>query len=147
MENQLSLAHQRIWFDRQATAELYRKTITIPGADHCTCISCKNFAAQRGNVFPEKFVEFLRELGIDPRIEWEAFDYDFDVNPSGHLYGGWFLFVGGLEHGNDQQPNADRQPFAYWFTSSFPTGTLPTGVKYCVVEFLARVPWVLSEAP
>ena len=110
MENHFGLGLQRIWFDRQATAELYRKTITIPGADRCTCISCKNFAAQRGNVFPEKFVEFLRELGIDPRMEWEAVDYDFDVDPSGHMYDGWFLFVGGLVDGGDEQPNPERQP-------------------------------------
>jgi hypothetical protein len=145
MEAELSVGQQTVLFDREATVELYRQTITIPGADGCGCIYCKNFAAQRGKVFPEEFVQFLGALGIDPHKEWEAFDYDFGENPSGHLYGGWFLFVGGLTDGVDERPGPPQESFAYWFTSSFPNGTLPNGVKFCAVEFLARIPWVLSE--
>src|SRR5271163_133957 len=147
MERERTLALQRVSFDREATAELYRKTIAVPGADKCGCLSCKNFAAQRSKVFPKEFAEFLGAMGIDPTKEWEAFDCDYDVNSSGHLYGGWFLFVGGLVAGGAEQPSPNRRPFAYWFTDSFPTGTLPDGVKYCAVEFLARVPWILAETP
>ena len=102
MEKELSVGKQKVVFDREATVELYRETITKPGADSCTCISRKNFAAQRGKVFPEAFDQFLRALGIDPLREWDAFDYDFGLNPKGHLYGGWFLFVGGLLDGIDK---------------------------------------------
>jgi hypothetical protein len=147
MEKELTFGPQRVLFDREATVELYRQTITIPGADSCSCISCKNFAAQRGIVFPEEFCQFLGVLGIDARKEWEAFDYDFGVNPSGHLYGGWFLFVGELAEGPNKGIEPQQQPFAYWFTTSFPTGTLPSGLKLCAVEFLVRVPWALSEMP
>ena len=60
MERELHLGQQRIRFDREATAALYRDTITVAGAESCTCISCKNFAAQRANVYPEEFRRFRR---------------------------------------------------------------------------------------
>jgi len=147
MERELGLAKQKVLFDREATLDLYRRTLTTPGADGCTCISCKNFAAQRGKVFPEAFHQFLSELGIDALKEWEAFDYDFGLNPVGHLYGGWFLFVGGLIQGGDKGIESAQEPFAYWFTNSFPNGTLPPDLKYCAVEFFARIPWVLTAEP
>ena len=147
MEKELSVGQQKVLFNLGATAELYRETITMPGADSCTCISCKNFAAQRGRVFPEEFDRFLRALGIDPLKEWEAFDLDFGISPTEHLYGGWFLFVGGLVDGIDKRPESQQEPFVYWFTTSFPAGTLPIGPQYCAVEFLVRIPWVLSESP
>jgi hypothetical protein len=147
MDKQLTLGQQKVLFDREATLELYRQTITIPGAVNCSCIPCKNFTVQRGKAFPQEFVQFLTTLGIDPLKEWETFDYEFGEDQSGHLYGGWFLFVGGLVEGIDMRPQPQQEPFSYWFTASFPTGTLPAGPKYCAVEFLARIPWVLAETP
>ena len=147
MEKELSVGQQKVVFDREATVELYRQTITKPGADSCICIPCKNFAAQRGKVFSEAFDQFLRALGIDPLKEWEAFDYNFDPKKprKSVLYGGWFLFVGELVEGFDKRPEPAQQGFAHWFTTSFPAGTLPTGLKLCAVEFLGEIPWVLSE--
>jgi hypothetical protein len=78
----------------------------------------------------------LRALGIDPLKEWEVFDYDFGVNPNGHLYGGWFLFVGGLVEGIDKRPDRQQEPFVYWFTTSFHAGTLQFGPNI--------VPWSFS---
>jgi hypothetical protein len=68
MERELCFGQQRIRCDREATAGLYRDIITVPGSERCTCISCKNFAAQRTNVFPEEFLRFLKELGVDPPL-------------------------------------------------------------------------------
>jgi hypothetical protein len=59
VESELYVGEQRIRFDRDATAVLYRDTITTPGADRCTCVSCKNFAARRGTIFPEDFLQLL----------------------------------------------------------------------------------------
>jgi hypothetical protein len=148
MEKELWVGLQKIQFDRDATIAFYAQTIKIPGADDCACIFCRNFAAQRHNIFPTAFIEFLRELGVDPAKEWEAFDYDFDAkNPSKLiLYGGWFLFVGQLLEGLETPPPL-QDDFAYWFTSSFPTGTLPVGAKLCALQFLKKIPWVLSEIP
>jgi hypothetical protein len=147
MEKELYVGQQKILFDREATVALYRQTIMIPGADQCSCIPCKNFAAQRERLFPEEFHLFLRELGVDPLKEWEAFDYNFDPKTprKNLLYGGWFLFAGELVEGLDKRPKPEQKLFAYWFTSSFPTGRLPTGLKLCAIEFLAEIPWVLPE--
>lgn len=151
MENELNVGQQRILFDRQATLDLYRQTIIASGADRCRCIGCKNFAARRGKIFPEKFLQFLHELGVDPRKEWEAFDYNFDPNkPRKHvLYGGWFLFAGELIEGFDKRPGPEQKGFAYWFTTAFPNGTLalPKGLKLCTIESLAEIPWVLPKFP
>jgi len=147
VERELRLDQQRILFDRDATVALYRQTITVPGANNCSCISCKNFAGQRGKTFPDQFLQFLKELGINPLKEWEAFDYDFDAKNRKRLvlYGGWFLFVGELLEGQDKRPQTHKDGFAHRFTTDFPAGTLPTGLKLCAVEFLAPIPWVLPE--
>lgn len=145
MQSELRLAQQTVLFDQDATAALYRDTITVPGADSCKCISCQNFAAQRGRVFPEAFIQFLKELGVDPLKEWEAFDYDFDARNAKRsvLCGGWFLFVGQVVEGLDKRREQPDEGFAYWFTTNFPTGTLPPHLKLCAVEFLGQIPWVL----
>ena len=146
METELSLGQQKIRFDREATVTLYRDTITVPGADRCRCISCKNFAAQRRKIYPEEFLKFLNELGVDPGKEWEAFAYDSDPeNPGGRVYGGWFLFSGELLEGTAKRPEGASGPFAHWFTTSFPKGALSKEAKFCAVEFLAQIPWVLPE--
>jgi hypothetical protein len=146
MERELCFGQQRIRFDREGTVLLYRDTITVADAERCTCTSCKNFAAQRTNVFPEEFLRFLKELGVDPSREWEIFDYDFGPeDPHIHLYGGWFLFCGELVEGSDRQTELGAGTFAHWFTNSFPDSTLPRELKLCAVEFLARIPWILRE--
>ena len=111
MEQELSIAEQKILFNREATIDLYRQTITAPGADGCGCICCKNFAAQRQNVLPAEFLRLLGELGVDPMKEWEAFGYNFDAqNPHKLvLYGGWFLFAGALVTGEEKGPTRKRE--------------------------------------
>ena len=148
METELYFGQQKIRFDREATATLYRDLITVAAADSCTCISCKNFTSQRASVYPEEFVRFLKELGVDPPREWDAFDYDFGPeNPNIHLYGGWFLFCGELIEGLERTPELGTGTFAHSFTASFPASTLPKEVKLCAVEFLAQIPWFSPKTP
>lgn len=142
---ELSVGRQRIRFNRETTTSLYRDTIAIPGADQCTCTSCKNFAAQRTKLYPKEFLRLLSELGADPLKEWEAFDYNCDSNVQNHLYGGWFLFAGELVEGIDERPSRDQGAFSYWFTTSFPKGTLPKQISICAVEFLTQIPWVMGS--
>jgi len=148
MKTELTVGAQRVRFDLAATHALYEQTIRAPGAEGCGCIYCKNYAAQRDSVFPKEFMSFLKALGIDPSKEWEAFNYDFDVkNPRRlSLYGGWFLLVGEVLDKLESPPPL-KGGFACWFTTSFPTGTLPEGLAVCAVEFLAELPWVLEEIP
>ena len=56
----------------RATIELYRSTITVPGADSCDCLYCRNFAEQRQTIYPEELKTLLDRLGADPTKEWEA---------------------------------------------------------------------------
>lgn len=150
MTSELRHLQQTVRFDREATISLYEDTIKVPGADECRCIYCKNFAAQRGQVYPEEFLKLLDSLGADARKELEAFDYDFGPeNPPNHLYGGWFVFCGELISGDEKQPELEfgETAFAYWFTSSFPNGGLPKDAKVCAVKFNVLIPWVLSASP
>jgi hypothetical protein len=149
MEKELCVGQQKILFDREATVTLYQQTIMIPGADECKCNPCKNFAVQRGKLFPEEFLLILKKLGVDPLKEWEAFDYNFDPKTprKNVLCGGWFVFAGQLVEGLNKRPESEQEQFAYWFTTSFPVGTLPTGLKLCAIEFLAQIPWVLPAIP
>jgi hypothetical protein len=148
MHRELCVVHQRIRFDRDATILLYNNTIAVPGADRCRCISCKNFAAQRNIAYPGEYLRLLSELGVDSSREWEAFDYDFGPGgPSKNLYGGWFLFCGELIEGVDERPKSTPADFAYWFTTFFPSGTLPKNVKIGATEFCTQIPWILSEMP
>jgi hypothetical protein len=147
MERELQIGRQKIRFDREATVSLYRDTITVPNADRCTCISCKNFATQRTRVYPAVFLALLEELGVNALMEWKVFDYDFEQNTEGHLYGGWFLFCGELIEGAEERPDSEKPGFAYWFTTFFPGGNLPKDTKRCAVEFLTRIPWVFPAPP
>ena len=148
MKAELAVGPQKVRLDLKATHALYQQTIRAPGAEDCGCIYCKNYAAQRDRIFPAEFISLLKELGIDPAKEWEAFNYDFDVkNPHRlSLYGGWFLFVGELLDKLETPPPL-KSGFAYWLTTSFPTGTLPKGLTLCAVEFLVELPWMLEEIP
>jgi hypothetical protein len=146
MEKELIIGQQRIRFDRDTTIALYRDTITVPGADQCGCIYCRNFAAQRGSVYTQEFLSLLNEVGADPSKEWEAFDYDFGPESRNrHMYGGWFLFSGILVEGAEARPTP--APFFHWFTTSFPNGTLPKDAAICAIEFSVEIPWVLPEKP
>lgn len=146
MDASISVGIQKIRFDREATIELYRETITAPGADSCDCLYCRNFAKQRHDIYPAEFKMLLDRLGADPNKEWEAYELGTcTTKPNYRLYGGWFLFCGKLIEGADAQ--TDGLPFSFRFTTSFPNGTLPDGLKICAVDFLAAIPWLLSEAP
>jgi len=146
MDESISVGSQTVWFDRQSTLRLYRDTITVPGADSCGCVYCRNFAVQRQTIYPQEFCTLLGRLGIDARKEWEAFDLDFgSTRPQKHLYGGWFLFCGEMTEPSDKSPEAE--PFSFCFTTKFPNGSLPQKQKICAVEFVAEIPWVLPESP
>jgi hypothetical protein len=145
MEKELTIGPQRVLFDRKQRSNYTVRRSPSRALTVAVAFLARTSQAQRGKVVPEEFGQFLGALGIDPRKEWEAFDYDFGVNPSGHLYGGWFLFVGELAEGPHKGIEPQQQPFVYWFTTSFPTVTFPNGLRLCALELLVRIPWVLSE--
>jgi hypothetical protein len=70
---ELCLGDQVIRYDREATVAAYC-AVRSGGADRCSCVYCRNFAAQRANVYPPDFRALLDQLGIDPNKEGEAYD-------------------------------------------------------------------------
>jgi hypothetical protein len=139
----MSVGDQEIRFDRDATLELYRTSITASGADACGCSYCRNFSQQRRTLYSDKFRQLLSRLGADENREWEVFELGPSTSsPRSRLYGGWFLFCGELLVKGSSLP---LTPFSFAFSSSFPTGTLPTFQSICAVEFSAEIPWILQE--
>jgi len=145
MNRILRVGQQVVSYDLEATNALYANTLAKAGADECDCGSCRNFAAQRTKAYPDEFVGMLTQLGADPLKELEAFDYDFGQPDATQLYGGWFVFSGEIIEGGDWRPEHRDGTFAFWFTANFPTGGLPKEQKFCAVEFLTALPWILPE--
>ena len=145
MNAHLRIGGQLVGFDYEATQKLYATNLRKAGADECGCCYCKNFAAQRDTAYPSQFRDLLSRIGADPTKELEAFDYDFGVEKSTALYGGWFVFVGEILEGKGWRPPTIEEQFSYWFTNSFPTGGLPTFGKIVAVEFITEIPWVIAD--
>jgi hypothetical protein len=131
-------------YDREATVAAYN-VVLLGDADRCNCVYCRNFAAQRANVYPPDFRALLDKLGIDPNKEGEVYDaagpFELRIRPTG----GWFYFVGELiEKGERLIQTGD---FQYWVQPSFPRPPTCFGERVAAIEFAAQVPWVLEESP
>lgn len=138
---ELRLGDQLIEYDQELTIAAYRD-ILVGGADECGCDDCRNFAAQRGSVYPEQFLALLDQLGIDARKEGEVYECDKNASDM-HLYGGWFYFVGRLVVPGEYLVEAG--PFSYHFATSFPQPPEPfAGRPVLTVEFYTRLPWLLK---
>ena len=85
--------------DRDATVAAYERA-ERGGADTCDCAYCRNFRLARMHVFPEAFLTFLGQLGIDANKDAEVY-HTHQVSPGQHFYAGWFHFVGGLDATGD----------------------------------------------
>jgi len=143
---EMRIGDQTIRCDRDATAAVYG-SLEHGYAEHCGCIFCKNFAAQRDLVYPASFKAVLERLGIDPSKEGEAFEYG-PVADGCHLYGGWFYFAGEMVTAGEYNCNApDSHHFDYFFTQSHPNAEAFRGGPILAIEFTTHVKWVLPENP
>ena len=131
--------------DRDATIRAYGQT-DHGGADTCDCAGCRNFRLARAQVFPADFLALLDELGIDPLKDAEVYHVARRA-AGGHVYGGWYHFVGTLEETGDFPSVCLGDDFRVWMShASAPR--LPSLKEKPVVqlEFDARpVPWLLDE--
>jgi hypothetical protein len=138
------LGDQLVRYDRDATVTAYN-AFPHGDADRCKCVHCRNFAAQRGNVYPQDFRTLLDQLGIDPNKEGEVFDMagpdDRRIRPTG----GWFYFVG--EFINKGERLTQSGDFQYWLQPSFPRPPDCFGESVIAIEFCVQVSWVLKEYP
>jgi hypothetical protein len=138
------LGDQLVRHDREATIAAYT-AFQSGDADRCGCIHCRNFAAQRAQIYPQAFLTLLDQLGIDPNKEGEVFDLvgpdDRKIRP----IGGWFYFVGEFIEKGERLMQAGN--FQYWFQPSFPRPPACFGECVVAIEFSVQIPWVLDESP
>jgi hypothetical protein len=143
--DQIHLGDQVICYDRQQTRKVY-SAMKGGNAERCGCSSCLNFAAQRATAYPEDFRLLLDQLGIDPGKEGEV----YECGPDGLLrvYGGWFYFVGELIEAGERMTEA-ASGFQYFFRDAkrLPSVKVDFGEHILAVEFLTKLPWVISEHP
>jgi hypothetical protein len=137
------LGDQLVRHDRKATVAAYQ-ALSTGSADQCGCVYCRNFTAQRANIYPQTFRALLDQLGIDPDKEGEIYDgigpFEVAVRPTG----GWFYFVGELIEPGEKLVQAGN--FQYWVQPAFPRAPACFGESVAAIEFSAQIPWVLEES-
>ena len=140
---QLQSGDQIIRYDREQTRKAY-SAMKGGNAERCGCSSCRNFAAQRATAYPENFRLLLERLGIDPEKEGEV----YECGPDGPLrvYGGWFYLVGELIKAGERMTDATAG-FQYFFRDAkrLPSAKVDFGRNVLAIEFLTKLPWVISE--
>jgi hypothetical protein len=138
-------ADQIVRYDREQTSKAY-STMKCGDTERCGCTYCLNFAAQRTTACPQKFRQLLIQLGIDPEKEGEV----YECGPEGpmRVYGGWFYFVGELIQAGGRLTDA-ATGFQYWFAEAkgLPRPEVDFGKEVLAVQFLTKLPWVISEPP
>ncbi|MDN5201959.1 hypothetical protein QQ008_11310 [Fulvivirgaceae bacterium BMA10] len=85
--------------DYNRTKEVYDK-IEFGSPESCNCNDCKNFIANRENIYPLEIKRLLESLGINPKKESEIYHMARLENGL-HHYGGWFHFKGKIKKGKD----------------------------------------------
>ncbi|HEY7403236.1 MAG TPA: hypothetical protein VIB39_06925 [Candidatus Angelobacter sp.] len=143
---ELQAGDQTIRFDRERTSKAYA-AIVQGDAERCRCASCLNFAAQRNAAYPQVFRSLLDRLGIDPNKEGEAYEEGTD----GELfrYGGWFYLAGEIVVMGERLAEDPATGFRYWFgkASRLPKPLVDFGEKVIALEFMTRIPWIISPRP
>ncbi len=153
MESISNFGRWVVKFDREETVRRYS---LLPVGNGCSCTECINFNAVGPRAFPDDFQNLAEALGIDVQKPAELCHYG--KNESGmHLTGGFFHFVGNVESGGDAwkettTPNActaDFEKLASGSEFGFSrkaelVAKAFNGVHLVQVEFLTRIPWLLS---
>jgi hypothetical protein len=123
-------------------------------AESCGCCHCRNFIAARGDIYPVEALHLFDCLGIDPSKETKV--YHLTRLDSGlHLYGGFFHFSGRIVAGRDaiqQDGSIKLEPVSEMFAlgcTAQVSLVSPVFAELPVtqIEFLAHVPWRLSNHP
>jgi hypothetical protein len=95
---------------------------------------------------PERFVTFLKSVGIDPSKEAEAF-HNARISKGKHHYGGWYHFVGQLLKTGDFPMTEAGPGFSYYLCRAH-SPHLRAFEEHNLVEvgFVAEsVPWIIDE--
>jgi hypothetical protein len=85
--------------DYDRTIAVYDK-VEHGSPEGCVCHDCKNFSANRENIYPQEFKNLLADLGIDYKKESEIY-HMAKLDNGLHHYGGWYHFKGKMIKGKD----------------------------------------------
>lgn len=129
------------------------------GPEECGCLTCRNYAAARAQALPQRVLELLTQLGIDPKLAGEVYCYGRSRRGL-YGYGGWYHFVGRIEAGDDAWKKAGKPEDEYHtadyvkvgnvteigFSSRYapPLGEF-AGQELVQIPFETEIPWVLAE--
>lgn len=86
------------------------ENIIVVDDERCACANCRNFSANRENLYPQEIKELLTALGIDYKKEIEVYQIAKLENGL-HQYVGWFNFKGRIIEGKDGKVEL---PHARW---------------------------------
>jgi hypothetical protein len=132
---ELRIVEQFLRFNRELTRQAYA-LMNHGGTERCGCSYCRNFAAQRGTVYPPSFQTLLERLGIDLSKEGEV----YECGPVGEYrsYGGWLYFIGELGDAGKRIVCEDNSEFEYWFSEGrvLPPPEVTFGPKSARSKFL-----------
>ena len=129
--------------DPSGTRTAYQQ-IVQGGAEGCTCAPCRNFLAQRDQVFPAEVLNFFAELGVDYQRDAEIY-HIAKLESGSHLYGGWFHFIGKIE----KQPPGPAQ-VSEGFTIDFIHASHLAAPSFAAkplvqIKITAELPWIVRE--
>ncbi len=144
--------------DREATRKAYTAS-PLGSPEQCGCTHCRNFAAQRSDIYPPGVLELFDKLGIAYNREAEIYHLA-RLESDRHFYGGWFHLVGSVLSGADGhrqiaqniwQPDLEMQSefFSLGFSSRVALVRKSfEGLPLVQLEFTAKIPWVIeAEEP
>ncbi len=155
MKKEITYKSWRFEVDIHRTKEVY-DNVEMGSPESCQCNACKNFSANRENIYPVEIKKLLTELGVDYKKESEVCHY-CQLENGKHFYGGWFHFKGKIVAGEDCKVNlpnggseVNTTPVNEYFQIGFMKGAnlsffAPDERNELVqVEFLATSDWVLG---
>jgi hypothetical protein len=150
----LEAGRWRIACDPATTVSCYS---SLPVGVDCSCAGCRNFMAAIDRAFPSEFRAIARGLGVDLAKPAELVHYGRETAGL-HLSGGWFHSIGTVLQGADAWTAVGPESwtgaleqlvpgFEFGFTSRLALVREPFLQHSTLqLEFMTRVPWVLSEA-
>lgn len=139
--------------DRKATQAMYAG-LGSSSSEDCGCTDCKNYIANRPNIFPVEVKELFARLGIDYFKEseiWRVYKADYL-----HVYNVYFHFKGTLE-GSDCLVSVQDGGFtsllipvdervSIGFSLDNSMSCFDDNRNLVQIEFAVKLPWLLDKA-
>ena len=143
----------RILVDPEATARAHAQR-EAGAPEECECAPCRNLVLARRVAYPAPLRDMLGRLGVPVDRESEVYHLG-RKHPGLHWYGGWYHFVGHLEHGPDRTHPFDQGEIRFvplTDTTGVCIGSSPAvvpdqfdGLQILQFEYQTEAPWLLAE--